>query len=195
MPVINPGSSSVPSAIPADVSRLGLVSLSFQPSSPAGGSNITAGLAYVMRLPTYVVGQAFTKFVHVIGPTAGSGTAAANHFLAVYTKAGVLVAKSSDQAAVTTVAGSKYSTLTAEAGQSLVMQDDYMWGFIVLGTQNGTTAAQMPRGYANSSSFVSFGLESPEILGGTFGAGLTAPPATFDPLTIAVGNGILMGLK
>jgi len=76
---------------------------------------------------------------------AGSGYTG-NNGVGVYNAAGTLIAKSADTASIFNSTGDKELTLTVESGQSLDIQDDYIWiGDLFNGT-TGHQAVQHPYG-------------------------------------------------
>lgn len=187
------GSTGGSDAVPASHK---MKAWTFDPVTAGGGTAPSAGVlrAFKFRVPTSIT----VVGLGVVINTAGSGTTAlANCFLALYSKAGVLLGRSADQSAAWGSTGYKHAPLTAEAGQSLALTggpNEFAFAAMVIGTQS-TTNVSLFRGGGGNEHVVNAGLAPADGLRNlATGSALTAPPATFDPLAGANGHAYWVGV-
>jgi hypothetical protein len=151
----------------------------------------TAGVLYVIEADVpEALSAALTK-VWWHQPAAPSATDMANVFLGVYSKAGVLLGKTANQATVVQTSGVHSATLTAEVGKALTSpagrNEKFRLGLLV-GTQNtGAIKVRVPVAGDGSFGLVNIGIAAAPYRAGTVGTGLSALPASFDPTTMGTG--------
>lgn len=125
--------------------------------------------------------------------TAGTGAQLpVNVFGCVYSKGGVLLGKTADQATPVQSVGTKIAALTVEAGQSLVIDggpDVFVYAGILIGTQS-STAVSLARGNADTASVNMNLTAGTDYLQAAISqaTALTAPPANINFLITSAGG-------
>lgn len=152
----------------------GLLAWTYDVSAGLNSTILTAG---VLNLARIVLRQGATVSNLLMDvATAGSGLTAAQNFGALYDAAGNRVGITADQSASWTSTGLKTMALTvpyvAAAGQYLIAM-----------LSNGTTPPTLQRGAGLAS--VNAGTAGATLRYATQGAGLTTPPASFSPASMA----------
>lgn len=161
-----------------------LIAWAFDPVhavSLTGTANGTMSLIRVIIRETTTL----TNGIYAVVNAGGSLTAGQN-FISLYNSSGTRVAISADQ---TTNMGTSNNIVTAPWTTPYVAAAGNYW--IALLT-NGSTSPDFARAGANAiSNLASVGLTTSTRRFGTFGSGLTAPPASFSTASIgAVTNGL-----
>jgi hypothetical protein len=160
--------------VPADQTYIGWP---YDPAVMSGSTILVAGTLTITRVAVRAATTANSLSVSVT--TAGSGLTAAQNFAGLYNSAGTLVAQTADQSAVWNSTGAKIMPLTAAtaipAGQ-----------FLLALLSNGTTPPTVGRASNAANNSVNFGLATSALRFATFGAGLTALPASFAPASMVV---------
>lgn len=168
----------------------GLLLAAYEPINVQTGGLLTAGQIFVQKIP---VPQSVTVTdLLVLVQTAGVTLTAGQCFGGLYSSAGALIAKTAEQSSQWQSLGEKPMPLTAESGQSLVLQGGAGAFVYTALLANGTTAPQMFRASGNhTTASANVGLSS-NLRFATTTAGNTSLPSSLpalvsDPKTIWTG--------
>lgn len=153
----------------------GSIAWTYDPALSDGSSLVPTGTLNLMRVP--IRAGVSTVSVTMCSTVAGVTLTAGQNLMGLYSSAGVLVAQTADQTASWLSTGTKTMAWT---GATPLAPGMYWVAMLT----NGTTAPQIQRGQTNAANAINYGLTAANSRFGTFGAGLTALPASFSPAAI-----------
>jgi hypothetical protein len=163
----------------------GYVTWSMDPAFASNVSALTAGVMTLIKVPIRAKTGTTVLVSNIeLGINSGGVTlTAGQNFAALYNSAGTRLALTADQSAVWTSAGHKTMALTV--AQNLT--SGYYWIAVLA---NGATTPQILRATNATAASANSKTTAATTRFGSFGAGLTATPASFTPASITP---VLMG--